>query len=82
VTRRTDRRPEAEQFGAAIRHLRESKGLSCYQLADMAGVSFRYVYALEAGDNNPSLTMIFSLCEALGTTPATLLDPIWRQRKR
>lgn len=82
MTRRAERTPEAEQFGAAIRERRLAKGLTRQQLADMAGVSLRYVGAVEAGDNTPSIIAVFAFCEALGATPSALLDPIWRQRKR
>lgn len=82
MTRGSVRRPEAEQFGAAVRERRLAKGLTRQQLADMAGVSLRYVGAVEAGDNSPSITAVFAFCEALGTTPSALLEPIWRQRKR
>jgi DNA-binding XRE family transcriptional regulator len=61
--------------------LEEAQGLSQQQLADSAGVSLRYVGALEAGDNSPSLTAIFQLCDALRTSPAELLEEPWRQRR-
>jgi transcriptional regulator with XRE-family HTH domain len=81
VTRREDTRPETKLFGAAVRRRREAKGLSQQQLADDAGVSLRYINALEAGDNSPSLTAIFQLCEALDTSPAELLEEVWRKRR-
>jgi transcriptional regulator with XRE-family HTH domain len=80
VTRRTDRRREAELFGAAIRTKREAAGLSQDRLADAAGMSQRYLRAVELGDNSPSLTAIFQLCEALAVSPSELLDEVWQQR--
>jgi transcriptional regulator with XRE-family HTH domain len=80
VTRRHDARPETKRFGAAVRRRREQKGLTQQQLADRAEVSLRYIVAVEAGDNSPSLSAIFQLCDALDTSPAELLEEIWRQR--
>jgi transcriptional regulator with XRE-family HTH domain len=80
VTRRTDRRREAELFGSAVRLKREAAGVSQDRLAEAAGMSQRYLRAIELGDNSPSLTVIFQLCEALHVEPSELLDDIWRRR--
>jgi transcriptional regulator with XRE-family HTH domain len=80
VTRRTDRRREAELFGIAVRTKREAAGLSQDRLADAAGMSQRYLRAVELGENSPSLTAIFQLCEALEVSPSALLDQVWQQR--
>lgn len=42
VTHGKDRRSEAEKFGAIVRTLRESRGLTQHQLADIAEVSPTY----------------------------------------
>jgi transcriptional regulator with XRE-family HTH domain len=80
VTRRTDRRREAELFGQAVRTKREAAGLSQDRLADAANMSQRYLRAIELGDNSPSLTAIFQLCEALDVSPSELLDEVWGRR--
>lgn len=59
---------------------RETAGLSQDRLADAAGMSQRYLRAIELGENSPSLTAIFQLCEALDVPPSELLDDVWRQR--
>lgn len=81
MTRREHARVEAKLFGIAVRKRREAMKLTQQQLAEMAGVSPRYIGALEAGDNSPSLTAILQLCDALEISPAELLDEIWRQRR-
>jgi transcriptional regulator with XRE-family HTH domain len=43
-------------------------------------MSQRYLRAIELGDNSPSLTAIFQLCEALEMSPSELLDGVWRDR--
>jgi transcriptional regulator with XRE-family HTH domain len=59
---------------------REAAGLSQDRLADAAGMSQRYLRAIELGDNSPSLTAIFQLCGALDVSPSELLDEVWRER--
>lgn len=49
---------------------------------ELAGVSQRYVRAVELGDNSPSLTAIFQLCQALGVTPSEVLDEVWHNSPR
>jgi XRE family transcriptional regulator, regulator of sulfur utilization len=80
VTRREERTPEAELFGAAVRRLRLERGLSQERLAEGAGVSQRYLSVLERGENSPTLNVVFRLCEALDISPSKLLDDVWRRR--
>ena len=79
MTRREDRRPEAELFGATVRRIREQRGLSQDRLCDAAGLSQRYLSALERGENSPTLTVILQLCDALAVPPSELLDDLWRR---
>jgi transcriptional regulator with XRE-family HTH domain len=73
VTHRTDRRPEAEKFGAVVRTLREERGLTQDQLAERAGVSATYVGFIERGDNVPTLTIILQIASALKVRSSDLL---------
>ena len=66
-----------ERSGTCVRGELERSVKREQQLADEANVSLRYINALEAGDNSPSLTAIFQLCEALDTSPAELLEEVW-----
>lgn len=79
MTRREDRRPEAVLFGATVRRLREERGLSQDRLCEAAGLSQRYLSALERGENSPTLTVILQLCDALDVPPSELLDDVWRR---
>lgn len=80
MTRREDRRPEAELFGTTVRRIREQRGLSQDRVCEAAGLSQRYLSALERGENSPTLTVILQLCNALGVSPSELLDDVWQQR--
>lgn len=73
MTHRKDRRPEAEKFGAVVRALREGRGLTQDQLAELAGVSATYIGFVERGDNVPTLTIILQIASALGVRGADLL---------
>ena len=80
LTRRSDREKEAVLFGAEVRRIREERGLAQSVVADAAGISLTYLSLIERGENTPTLTVVFRLCEALGVSPAKLLENVWRQR--
>jgi transcriptional regulator with XRE-family HTH domain len=73
VTHRKSRRPEAEQFGAVVRKLREARGLTQEQLAERADVSATYIGFVERGDNVPTLTIVIQIASALDVRAAELL---------
>ncbi|MBV8897232.1 MAG: helix-turn-helix transcriptional regulator [Acidobacteriaceae bacterium] len=73
MTHRKVRRPEAEQFGAVVRRLRESRGLTQEELAERAEVSATYIGFVERGDNVPTLTIIIQIASALDVRPSELL---------
>ncbi|WP_316807367.1 helix-turn-helix transcriptional regulator [Pedobacter agri] len=60
-------------FGAKVRELRTSKGLSMQQLANVAGIELSQVYRIEKGKINPKLTTIILLTEALDTVIEKLI---------
>jgi len=64
---------EAEKFGAIVRALREKRGLTQEQLAELAEVSATYIGFVERGDNVPTLIIILQIASALGVSPADLL---------
>lgn len=61
-------------LGRNILRLREAKPLTQEQVAEAAGVSWRYLQELEAGKGtNPSLTVLCGLKTALGCSWDELL---------
>jgi len=54
-----------ELFGRRLRSLREARGLTQQQLGEAAEVSYKYVGAIERGEENPSLRVIGQLAKAL-----------------
>ena len=62
-----------ELFGRRLRSLREVRGLTQQQLGEAAEVSYKYVGAIERGEENPSLKVIGKLAEALEVDPRDML---------
>jgi transcriptional regulator with XRE-family HTH domain len=62
------------QFGNRIRELREAKGLSQEELADLGGIHRTYLGGIERGERNPTLLSLLKLAKALDTSPAKLLE--------
>jgi transcriptional regulator with XRE-family HTH domain len=56
---------ERATFGATLRNLRESKGLSLRKLARDAEISPTYLAQLERDENKPSDDVVFRLAAAL-----------------
>ena len=80
LTRRADKEKEAVLFGAAIRRAREQRGIAQSVIADAAGISLTYLSLLERGENTPTLTVVFRLCDALGISPSELIEEVSRKR--
>ena len=80
LTRRADKEKEAVLFGAAIRRAREQRGIAQSVIADAAGISLTYLSLLERGENTPTLTVVFRLCDALGVSPSELIEEVSRKR--
>lgn len=51
--------------GPAIRHLREAKGLSNADLADLAGVSRPFMWRIENGERNGGAAVHYRIAQAL-----------------
>src|SRR5438477_10624832 len=56
--------PQAE----VLKRLREAKGWSQKQLAEVSGLSQQAIAHWELGDREPSATNLFALCRALGVS--------------
>jgi transcriptional regulator with XRE-family HTH domain len=80
VTRRGDREVEALLFGAAVRRAREQRGIAQSVIADAAGISLTYLSLLERGENTPTLSVVFRICDALGVSATVLIEEVARGR--
>jgi len=65
-------REEARKLGARIRELRVACGWTQEQLAEHAGVHYKYLGDVERGVRNPALFNITRIARALGVPVAAL----------
>jgi transcriptional regulator with XRE-family HTH domain len=62
------KQPTLLAIGNAIRALRLEHGLTQERLAAAAGLNLSYLSAVERADNNPTLTTLVAIANALGLT--------------
>jgi transcriptional regulator with XRE-family HTH domain len=60
-------------IGRNVRRLRERKGLTQEQLAEISGFSQQYISSLEQGRRNPTAITLYELSIALGVSHIELL---------
>ena len=61
------------RLGARLKQLRHARRLTQEQLAERAGLSYKFLGELERGRGNPTLTTLAALSEALGVKLVDLL---------
>jgi transcriptional regulator with XRE-family HTH domain len=66
-------------FGAALRRLRLSAGLSQEQLGFEAGVQRNFISLIELGQNQPTISTISKLARALGLKASELVAEAERE---
>ena len=69
-------------FGKVLRKLREAAGLTQEQLGFEADLRRTYVSILELGQQQPSLTTILKVAQALNCSPGRLLDMVSDEIKK
>ena len=62
------------ESGARIRKIREDRGYSQKELAELIGVSNSRVSNWEQGINRPDADILVDLCKTLNVSPSELLD--------
>ncbi|MEM1213197.1 MAG: helix-turn-helix transcriptional regulator [Planctomycetota bacterium] len=68
-----------QRFGANLRRIRESAGLSQEALADKTKFHRNFVGLVERGERNTSVTKVAALCEALGCSPNDLFKGVCKR---
>lgn len=62
------------RLGKRVRHLRQSKNLTQEKLAELSGISGKYVGDLERGEANVSIQVLEQVATSLQVTISDLLD--------
>jgi transcriptional regulator with XRE-family HTH domain len=55
--------------GWNVKRIRQEKGLTQEQLAELSGFSQQYISGLEQGRRNPTVVSLYELATALGASP-------------
>lgn len=66
---------DAFSIGRKVRHFRTEAGLTLEALGTKVGRAASQISAIESGKREPTISLLTSLAEALGTSVNTLLDP-------
>jgi XRE family transcriptional regulator, aerobic/anaerobic benzoate catabolism transcriptional regulator len=61
------------KLGQAVRKLRQQRGITLKRMAQLSGLSDRFLIEVEKGNANPSITSLVKLADALQTTLTDLL---------
>jgi transcriptional regulator with XRE-family HTH domain len=59
--------------GRNVKRVRQHKGLTQEQLAELSGFSQQYISGLEQGRRNPTVASLYELATALGVSHMELL---------
>jgi transcriptional regulator with XRE-family HTH domain len=59
--------------GRNVKRIRQEKGLTQEQLAELSGFSQQYISGLEQGRRNPTIVSIYELATALGVSHMELV---------
>jgi transcriptional regulator with XRE-family HTH domain len=68
-----NKKTPSQSFGETLRELRRESGLSQEALALSADLQRNYVSLIELGKNQPTVTTIFKLADALNISPSRLI---------
>jgi DNA-binding XRE family transcriptional regulator len=63
-----------KNFGENLKKIRESKGLTTRQFADLAEIAYSQVWVLESGKGDPSLTTLLTIAKALDISLDALVN--------
>ena len=61
--------------GTNLKRIRQEKGLTQEQLAEVSGFSQQYISGLEQGRRNPTIVSLYELATALGVSHMELVLP-------
>ena len=63
-------------IGTRIKKVRNSKGLTQEELAELMGINSKYLSSIERGKENPTLNTVLKLAESLDVNPNEIFKDI------
>ena len=69
----TPNKKSQEEFGKNLRKIREQIGLSQEEVANASHISTTYYAGIERGEENPTFSVIESICKALKVRSSEVL---------
>jgi len=63
-----------KRIGLNVQRIRRARGWSQEQFAFESGLHRTYISGIERGARNPTVTVVKGMADALGVTPAALLE--------
>lgn len=66
--------PFVYPIGERIKYFRKNKNISTNKLANMAGISQSYLRDIELSNKNPTVEILYLICNALGVSLKTFFD--------
>ena len=70
-----DQQHALHNLGARLAASRRQKDLTLEQLSALTGVDTQDIAAIEAGELDPTITLLVALARGLGLSPSELLPP-------
>ena len=64
-----------ELVGRNVTRIRQEKGLTQEELAELSGFSQQYISGIEQGRRNPTIVTLYELATALGLSHMELIRP-------
>jgi len=73
---------EIVKLGILIKELRQKESITQEQLSTLCNVDVRSIQRIEKGEQNISISLLFSIADALKVESATLISKIFSENSR
>ena len=71
-----------EAIAVTVEKIRKERKLTKTALANFADLQECYIRGIAKGRRNPSVTVVYSICEALGVAPLTFFQKVEEEIER
>ena len=81
MSKTSKKRAEPHVFGKVFERARKARGFSKYKVARLTNRATSQIYAIERGDNEPTIGTIIMLAEAIQMEPRELFNELYLSLK-